>query len=179
MQIKNTATHYGLFSIIFHWVLAILVIGLLGLGLYMTSLDPSPARSKLYALHKSVGFIILVLGLIRIIWRIINITPILSMPWWEKTAALIVHWAFYILVLAMPLSGWLMSSAAGYPVSFFGLFNLPNLIEKNDYWRHFFADAHEVLSTILIVLIVIHVLATLKHHYYDKDNTLSRILSSR
>lgn len=176
MQIKNTSTRYGLAAIILHWLLALIVITLLCVGLYMTSLKVSPEKLKIYGLHKEFGIVVLTLVIIRILWRFINITPKLTIPHWERMAALAVHWALYILILAMPMTGWLMSSAAGFPVSFFGLVTLPNLIAPNDYLRHFFAQTHEILAIILIALIGLHFLATLKHHFYDKDDTLWRIL---
>ncbi|WP_131781058.1 cytochrome b [Legionella gresilensis] len=176
MDIKNTSSHYGLVAIILHWLLAIIVIAMLCVGLYMVSLDTSPEKLRLYGLHKAFGVVVLTLVTLRVLWRFINITPQLTIPRWERNAALTVHWLLYILLFAMPLTGWLMSSAAGFPVSFFGLFTLPNLIAPNDYWRDFFAQAHELLAYILIALITLHVFAALKHHFYDKDDTIRRML---
>ncbi|STX28113.1 cytochrome b561 transmembrane protein [Legionella beliardensis] len=176
MELKNTTTRYGLVAITLHWLLALIVITLLCVGLYMTSLKTSPEKLKLYGLHKEFGIVVLTLVIIRVLWRFFNITPKLTIPRWERNAALAVHWTLYILMLAMPLTGWLMSSAAGFPVSFFGLFTLPNLIAPNDYLRDFFAQTHEVLSNVLIALIVLHLFAALKHHFYDKDDTIRRML---
>ncbi|WP_419420299.1 cytochrome b [Legionella sp. D16C41] len=176
MQIKNTTARYGLVAITLHWLLAIIVITLLCVGLYMTSLQRSPLQIKLFGLHKEFGIVVLSLVTLRILWRFVNITPKLTIPRWERVASLTIHWALYILMFAMPLTGWLMSSAAGFPVSFFGLFTMPNLIAPNDYWRDIFAIAHEFLSNILIALIILHLLGALKHHFYNKDDTIRRML---
>lgn len=177
MQLKNSKTHFGLIAILFHWVMALLIIGMLGVGLYMTDLPIGIQKLKLYGMHKAFGILVLILVILRIIWRLSNNTPILAMPKLEVIAARLAHLALYALMLAMPLSGWLMTSAAGLPPSFFGLFTLPSLVAPNDDLRELFAFAHEWLAYGLIALIVVHTLAALKHHFYNKDNILKRMIS--
>ena len=177
MRLTNNETHFGLVAIIFHWLMALLIIGLLGVGLYMTGLPIGIQKLKLYGWHKEFGILVLALVILRIIWRLTNTTPVLSLPKLELLAARLAHLALYVLMLAMPLSGWLMTSAAGLPPSFFGLFILPSLVAPNDELRQLFALAHEWLAYGLIGIIGVHTLAALKHHFIDKDNVLKRMIS--
>src|SRR5579862_1112029 len=110
MQLKNSGTHYGLIAITLHWVMAILLIGLLALGLYMVGVPVSLEKLKLYGWHKEYGILALLLVLIRLVWRFTNVTPRLSLPLLEKLAARTVHWAFYGFMIAMPITGWLITS---------------------------------------------------------------------
>lgn len=176
MRVKNTSERFGIVAIALHWVIAFLIIGMLALGLYMVNLPTGLEKLKLYGWHKEYGLLILSLAIVRITWRIINKTPQLMLPWWEKLAAYSVHWAFYGFMFAMPITGWLISSAAGIRVSFFGLFTLPNLIEPNQQSLNFFAWCHESLGYALIVTIIIHVMAALKHHFINKDDILRRMM---
>lgn len=177
MRIKNNETHFGLVAITLHWLMAILIIGMLCVGLYMTSLPVGMLKLKLYGWHKAFGILILTLVILRILWRLTNATPVLALPWWERTAARLAHFVLYVLMLAMPLSGWLMTSAAGLPPSFFGLFTLPNLVAPNDELRELFGLMHEWLAYGLIAVIILHTLAALKHHFIDKDDILRRMIS--
>ncbi len=177
MQIKNTENHFGLVAILFHWIMAVLIIGMLCVGLYMVSLPPNDEKIQLYTWHKQIGVLILMLVSLRLFWRIINITPRLSIPWIEKITARIVHWMFYGLMFAMPLTGWLLSSSVNKPPSFFGLFTLPNLIEPNPELTPIFGFLHEWFAYSLIALIILHILASFKHHFIDKDDILKRMIS--
>lgn len=177
MQITNSKNSYGLIAITLHWVIAILLIALLALGLYMVGLPINLEKLKLYGWHKEYGILALILVMIRIIWRFANITPHLSIPLWEKLAARAVHWAFYGFMFAMPITGWLITSAAGLPVSFFGLVVLPNLVDPNNDLMTLFEEIHKWLGYGLIATIVLHVSAALKHHFINKDDILRRMLS--
>ena len=177
MQIKNSSNHYGLVAIMLHWVMAIIIIGLLCLGLYMTGLPTSPQKIKFYGWHKEFGALVFMLAALRILWYVANIKPSLSMlNTLERFGARAAHWALYGFMFALPLTGWLMSSASGFPVSFFGLFILPDLIAPNDEARHLFAQIHEWLAYGLIAIIILHVLAALKHYLIDRDDILQRML---
>src|SRR5579863_6886357 len=120
MQIKNTDNRYGIISIFLHWIMAALIIGLILLGLYMQALPISEKKLQLYGWHKELGILVLMLFVIRIIWRLSNIVPLLpsSIPDWQKLAAHAMHWCFYGLMLVVPVTGWLVTSAAGLPVAF-------------------------------------------------------------
>jgi cytochrome b561 len=177
MRIRNSDTHFGLVAILLHWIIAILIIGLLTLGLYMVDLPISLEKLKLYGWHKEYGLLVLALVIVRLGWRLINITPNLSIPFLEKIAARAVHWAFYVFMFAMPITGWLVTSAAGLPASFFGLFTLPNLIPASQESLIFYSDLHKWLGYGLIATIILHTLAALKHHFINKDDILRRMIS--
>lgn len=155
-----------------------LLFFMLGLGLYMTSLHISLEKLKLYGWHKECGILILMLVTLRLIWRLSNITPNFptEMPHWQKLAARAVHLAFYGFMIVMPITGWLISSAAGLPVSFFGLFVLPTLIPANEHLQALFSEIHTWLAYTLIAAICAHVAAALQHHFINKDDTLRRML---
>ena len=176
MLFKNTETSYGGVAIILHWVMAILIIGLIMLGIYMVGLPISYQKLKLYGWHKEYGFLALALVVIRLWWRLINMTPQLALPIFEKIAARTVHWLFYFCMFAMPLTGWMITSAAGLPASFFGLFVLPNLILPNEETRLLFQLIHQWLGYALLGLIFLHTSAALKHHFINKDDILRRML---
>lgn len=177
MNLKNSESRFGLVNILLHWIMAILIIGMLALGLYMVSLPISLEKLKLYGWHKEYGFIVLALATFRLFWRLTNITPHLSLPFLEMLAARAMHWAFYVLMFAMPISGWLITSAAGLPASFFGLFTLPGLINPNEEYRQLFQWVHQWLGYGLIAAIVLHASAALKHHFINKDDILRRMIS--
>lgn len=177
MLLKNSNNHFGLVAILFHWIMAILIIGLLIMGIYMVELPISLQKLKLYGWHKEYGLLALALVIVRLCWRIINISPELSLPRYEIIAARLVHWAFYGFMFAMPITGWLITSAAGLPASFFGLFTLPNLIAPDEEQRQFYELVHEWLGYGLIVTILLHASAALKHHFINRDNVLRRMIS--
>jgi cytochrome b561 len=179
--LKNTHCEFGIVSIALHWGTAILLVALCALGLYMVTLPDAGFNDKkimLILLHKQVGILTLYLVFLRIGWRIINVLPALeeTIPEWQKTVARFVHLLFYALMLALPLSGWLMSSSAGIPVSFFGLFTLPNLISYDEYLFRLFILLHRWLAYGLMGLLCIHAGAALMHHFLMKDRTLAKML---
>ncbi|QRN03828.1 cytochrome b [Legionella sp. MW5194] len=177
MRIKNDDSHFGLAAIGLHWLMAVLIIGLLILGFFMVSLPVSLQKLKLYGWHKEYGFLALFLVAVRLLWRLSNATPRLNLPRWEVLSARSVHWLFYALMLLMPLTGWLITSAAGLPASFFGWFILPNLTGPDEQLRQVFEQAHEWLAYALIGLIGLHTAAALKHFFINKDDVLQRMIS--
>ncbi len=177
MKIKNTASRYGSVAIIFHWLMAVLLILLVAIGLYMTRIPVSLEKLKLYGWHKEWGLLALMLVMLRIVWRIGNITPLLTnLPVWERLAAHTVHWSFYVLMFALPITGWMLTSAAGLVPSFFGLWVLPALVPPNPHLQNLFTEIHKWLSYALILIFCGHVGAALKHHFIDKDDILKRML---
>ncbi len=177
MRITNSNDRYGLITILLHWVVATLMIGLIILGLWMVQMPVSLEKLKFYGWHKEYGFMVLGLAIIRIIWRLSNITPTLPIPYWQELAARSVHWIFYGFMFALPITGWLITSAAGLPASFFGLITLPNLVAPSEEVRQLFQEVHKWLSYALIGFIGLHAAAALKHHFIDKDNVLRRMFS--
>lgn len=178
ITLKNTEDHYGIGAMLLHWVIALLIIGMLVVGLTMINLPVGLEKLKLFGWHKEFGILILVLAIIRVIWWLMNIMPALPsvMPYWQKLAARAVHFAFYIFMFAMPITGWLISSAAGLQVSVFGLITLPNLIAPDDSARILFAEIHKWLAYSLIAAICLHVGAALQHYFIDKDDVLQKML---
>jgi cytochrome b561 len=177
MQITNTKKHFGLVAILLHWIIAILIIGLLAEGLYMVKMAISLEKLKFFGWHKEYGILVLLLVVARTMWRIGNITPELDLPWWEVLAARSVHLAFYAFMFALPITGWLITSSAGLPVSFFGWFVLPDLVTANPEHMEQFEFFHKWLGYALILTICMHTAAALKHHFIDKDDILRRMLS--
>ena len=174
---KNTSNSYGYISKYFHWIMGIIIIGMIILGLYMSDLPKSDEKFYYYGLHKSFGALVLILFFARLIWRQITIQPnLLGNNKLEKRAAKAGHFVLYALMILMPLTGVLMSQGYGYDVSFFGLFVLPTLMGKNPELGALFKDMHEIFSNGLIAILVIHVAAALWHHFIRKDNTLRRML---
>jgi cytochrome b561 len=179
--IENTEDRFGIVAILFHWSMAFLIIGLTALGLYMVTLPDAGFNTKKITLilyHKELGLSVLYLLAARWAWRVTHLLPKLveHLPDWQKIAARFVHLSFYALMLALPITGWLMSSAAGIPVTFFGLFTLPDLVYRNDNLFQRLIDVHKWLGYALILLMFIHVGAALRHHFVFKDDTLRRML---
>ena len=182
-MLRNTDRHYGTVAMALHWIMALLLVGLIGLGLYMTGLPDvgfDKRKIQLILLHKEYGMLALVLALLRLAWRVGNVLPALvaQLPDWQKVVARFVHLCFYGLMFALPISGWLMSSASGIPVYFFG-FRLPDFIAHNEYRFQLLIDVHMWLSYALIGLIVVHAGAALRHHFLSRDNTLRKMLPGR
>lgn len=175
MKLWNTSNRFGSVSVSLHWLMAVLMIGQLALGIYMTRVQFNDFVMSLYSFHKSIGVLILGLVFLRLFWRYLNIVPTLNISAIEKFAAKATMWLLYALMIALPITGWGMSSAAGHPVMFFGLFTLPNLVAVNPATAALFNITHTYLAYTTIGLIVLHVLGALKHHYLDKSDILSRM----
>lgn len=177
MRLKNSSTHFGLVAIFLHWFMALLIIGLLAEGLYMVYMPVSLQKLMFYGWHKEYGLLALALVMLRFIWRLTNQVPQLALPKLEILAARAVHYAFYGFMFAMPITGWLLTCAAGLPPSFFGLFTLPNVIAANEENRLLLQTVHQFLGYGLIACICLHTAAALKHHFINKDNILKRMIS--
>jgi len=178
MQAKNTPDSYGSVTKGLHWVIALLIIGVLGVGLYMDFLATKVERFELMPWHKSFGITVLALATLRVLWHLSSRPPgfVAGLKDWEMQAARAVHILLYMAMFVMPLSGWLMSSAAGRTTKFFGLFDLPDLIGKDEALRNLLGAVHECSAYALIILIAAHAGAALKHHFIGKDATLRRML---
>ena len=178
MSNQTAPLAYTRTAISLHWLIGIAVLGMLGAGFYMTDMRISPDKLKIYMLHKSVGLSILALMIFRIVWRLTHRPPALpaSLPNWQRIASYVSHGLLYLLLIAMPLSGWLMNSASGFPTKLFGVLPFPQLIEKSQSAFEFWKYSHGVIAISLCGLIGIHVLAALKHHFIDKDVILNRML---
>lgn len=162
----------------FHWLVFVLMSGAFVVGFYMGDLPLSPTKLQLVSWHKWCGVTIFFLVLLRLTWRLMNPPPLqtATMPQWQVQASEIVHRLLYLLMLAMPLSGWLMSSAKGVPTVWLGLIQLPDLLEKNKPLGKALEEVHETIGYMILTLVTLHVLAALKHHFIDRDNVLARML---
>lgn len=168
---------YGLVAIILHWLVALAILALLGVGLWMTELKNSPTKIEVYTWHKWVGLTVLALAAFRLLWRLYRRPPApLPAPAWQLRAAAATHGLMYLLMLAMPLSGWLQNSASGFPLTWFGLFKVPALIARDREAFAFWQQTHEWLAWTLMAVIALHLAATIKHHFVDRDSTLTRML---
>ena len=161
----------------FHWAVAVLILGLLIVGFFMDTIEPSPFKYQVYGWHKATGIAVLFLGVCRIIWKHITQTPesLSAYKQWEKILSKTIHIVLYVAIIAMPLSGWIMSSAGGYPISFFGLFEVPGIVSKVSELGKLAKEAHEIWAWIIIGCVVLHIAGALKHHILDKDTTLNRM----
>lgn len=178
MGFENTSTEYGIISKLFHWSMALIIMGLLVLGFYMVSLDSTPFKFELYGWHKSFGALILFMVIARILWKFFNIKPerLATHKKWEKILAKIAHVALATGMICMPLSGWMMSSSGGHAVKMFGL-ELPAIVDKSKLINGWMSDLHEFFGYVLIIAILFHVAGALKHHFIDGDMTLKRMLT--
>jgi cytochrome b561 len=161
-----------------HWIAAALIIGNLAFGLYMVDLPLTPAKLKYYSWHKWAGVTIFLVSALRLLWRLTHPSPALpsSMPAWQRTAANASHHVLYLLFFAAPLSGWLFSSAAGFPTVYFGVLPIPDLLAKNKELADILKLVHRSLNYALVALVVMHIAAAIKHHVVDRDDVLARML---
>lgn len=172
---------WGTVSQLFHWTCAALIVALGGIGLYMTGLSSASAKVGVYALHKSLGITLLVLVLLRLLWRWTHAVPgvIAGTKRHLKLAADGMHGVLYAMMIAMPLTGWLINSTAGYPLKWFNLVRLPAIASKDEHLNGIAKALHEYGFWLLAVLVAGHVLAALYHHAFLQDGTLHRMLPSR
>ena len=168
---------YDKAQIALHWLIALLIFVTFPLGLYMADLKPSPTVLRLYSYHKWIGVTIFFLVALRLAWRATHGVPgpIAGMPRWQEIASKAIHHSLYLLMVAVPLSGWLMSSAEGFQTVWLGLVPLPDLLEKNKALGETLGDVHETLNWIMLALVAVHLAAALKHHFVDRDGLLLRM----
>jgi cytochrome b561 len=171
-------TRYTRTAVALHWLMALLLIGLFGVGIYMSDLPLSPQKLKIYSWHKWAGITAFLLVAIRLAWRAGHRPPALpaGMPAWQKTASHALHHLMYLLMVAIPVSGWLMSSAKGFQTVYFGVLPLPNLLSKNKELGELLATVHASLNFTMAALVVAHIGAAVKHHLLDRDDVLARML---
>ncbi len=182
MHTASTVRRYHGLSITLHWVLAIALVGMFGMGLYMADLPFSPQRLKLYNWHKWAGVTVLALSTLRLLWRLTHRPPALpqavtlSMPGWQMRAYHATHGLMYALFFIVPLVGWAYSSAAGFPIVWFGVLALPDFVSADKALAELIKPFHQISAFALAALVVLHVGAALKHHWIDKDGLLNRML---
>lgn len=181
VQIKR----YSTVAIVLHWLLALVILAMFAAGIYMTDLPFSPQRLKLYNWHKWAGVTFLALTLLRLVWRLTHRPPALplaltrTMPGWQHRAYHATHHLMYLLFFAVPLVGWAYSSAAGFPIVWFGQIPLPDLLPVNKELAELIKPLHKYLALALMALAGLHIAAAIKHQWVDRDGLLGRMLPSR
>jgi len=178
MPLRNSADRYGLVAKALHWTIALVIIGLIASGWYMVGLSYYDRwYPRLLDLHKAFGILALELGALKILWSLYSRPPPLSgLPRWERIAARSVHGMLYLLMLAVPVTGYAISTSAGDPVSVFGLYEVPALLPAWKGLERVATDLHYYLAYLTLALVVLHAAAALKHAFIDKDDTLRRMI---
>lgn len=174
-----TMQRYSLPAIVLHWLIALLIIGTFTLGLVMTDIPGlTPTKLRYFSWHKWAGVTVLLLAALRLLWRLRRAPPAYpaAMPAWQGRAAHGLHGLLYVLMFAVPLSGYFYSLAAGVPVVYFGLFPLPVLIEADPALKPVLGALHYWLNMGLAALVAVHVLAAMKHVLIDRDGIMGRML---
>ncbi|SBT04171.1 Cytochrome b561 homolog 1 [Candidatus Accumulibacter aalborgensis] len=181
MNWRNSTDRYGSLSIGLHWLVLLLFVGVYACielrDFFPKGSDP---REALKTWHFMLGLSVLVLGLLRLMLHLTAVVPRIepNPPQWQRRSARLMHLALYALMIGMPLAGWLLLSAAGKPIPFFGL-QLPALIAESKSVASLIKEVHETVGTVGYFLIALHAAAALFHHYFVRDNTLRRMLPSR
>ena len=166
-------------AIALHWLIALLIVCGFALGWVMTDIPGfTPTKLKYFSWHKWIGVTVFALAVLRILWRATHAAPVMPrrMPVWQRGAAHVVHLLLYALMIAIPVSGYLYSSAANVPVVYLGLIPLPRLIAPDPHLKELLKNVHITLNYTLLVLVALHVVAALKHQWLDRDGLLSRML---
>jgi len=177
MSLRSNDRQWGSVAKFFHWIIALAILGNGTFGLLM-DLAPTPMQKiNWLALHKSIGLTVLALFLLRVLWRWSDRhPPDEPAPRWQLLAARLTHGVLYVLIAALPLTGWWFNSLTGKPLQWFKLFNLPALATKNTSMSHLAHAVHLYLFWLLLLVLVAHVGAALRHHMFDRDNVLRRML---
>lgn len=180
---RNSADRWGNIARLLHWTIAVLILALIAVGALMGGMDNNMTKYQVYIMHKSFGLLVLLLVVCRLVWRLASRKPaaIASIPWYMNAAAEITHWALYVLMLAIPLSGWLMNSYANFPLNWFGVeaLRVPNLVtvtpDIGGPRARELGDLHGTLAWLLLFIVAVHAGAALYHHFVRKDPVLARM----
>lgn len=181
MPIGNTPTRFGSLGVFFHWSVVLMVISQFVLVHFAQDAEDKHnlmGQIAWLARHKSMGITILAFATLRLLWRWLSPPPPFpaGMPNWQRLAGRGNHVVLYALLFALPLTGWAMSSAANFSVSYFHLFTLPNFVSPDKGLKQTLENVHGLLATLLMIFAAIHVVAALKHHFFDRDGVLLRML---
>lgn len=177
-DIEPVQTRYGAVAIALHWLVAAALVALYWIGWEMVDLPLGPDKLRLYALHKSIGLTVLLVAIARLLWRATHRPPALpaDIAPWQKTVSAITHWSLYALLLLIPLTGWVLNGTTGFPLSWFGVVSVPNLVGAMPDWKNSAAFVHEFFGKILLALVALHVAGALHHHFVLRDAILTRMV---
>lgn len=181
MKKNKTPVDFSSPTKFFHWLIAVIVILMLSGGFFLEDI-PKQYAGVAFMMHKSIGLSILALMILRLLWILHAGRPPLpgTVRPWERILSRIVQYGFYLFLILMPVSGWVMSVAAGRVPTFFGLFNVPMpWITPNEHFSNVMFSVHQVIAWTLIVLVVLHVSGALKHHFIDRDDVLRKMLPAK
>ncbi|MBI5593616.1 MAG: cytochrome b [Deltaproteobacteria bacterium] len=179
-MLKNTIDSYGLIARLFHWIIFLMVIGVIMGGDIAADMPAGPGKAVILGLHKSFGFTILVLVVLRLLWRLTNPRPRdLGASRFQNKLGHAMHFFLYILLLSQPTIGILMSQAFGHPVYPFDLFEVPTFVNENIRLGKILLEIHETLWIVLAISVGIHAAAALKHHFIEKNRTLMRMIRGK
>jgi cytochrome b561 len=174
------ASRYNGPAIVLHWLLALLIVGAFGVGVYMHELPVSPSRLRLYSYHKWTGVTILALSALRLLWRLAHKAPAsVPMPGWQAAVAHGTHGALYALFFIVPLVGWAYSSAAGFPIVWFGVLPLPDFVPVDRALASAIKPWHERTAMLMALLVALHVAGVIKHQFIDRDGLMDRMRPGR
>lgn len=178
MKLRNTDERYGAFHQLLHWLIGLAMIGMVILGFVMEDITPKETRYFVYGIHKSLGVTVLFLVIIRLFWRFTNPIPHLpaGMPAWQQWLAHATHLALYVVMIGMPLSGWIMSSSAGYPVNLWGMGELPEIYGKDKTMNDITHELHEIGGWAVVLFVSLHAVGAFYHQFIRKDGLLMRML---
>ncbi|MEC7760298.1 MAG: cytochrome b [Pseudomonadota bacterium] len=173
-MIGNSETSFGAVTRAIHWVTAVLVIGMLGFGIYIARMEVDMSNFHLFGWHKTIGIVVLTLVVVRLVWHRLTPPPgpMETVPRWQLRLATVAHLALYLLLIAVPLTGWIASAATGIDVVIFGSWTLPRIAPVSEAWETGFFAAHGVLTKLLAALVVLHVAGAL----HRSDGTLGRMV---
>ena len=176
MTMRNTENHWGWLSKLLHWLTAVLILIQIPLGFYAEELKFSPLKLDLFVWHKSIGMLILLLAIERLLWRITGTIPKpLDNNPIQRRLAQLAHALLYGLMLALPISGWITTSAANIPTKLFWLIELPAITGPDEALKNLAAEVHEVCVIMLIIILLVHIGAALYHHFKLRDSILKRM----
>jgi cytochrome b561 len=181
VRFRNTADSWGAVARSLHWLIAALILSQFLIGSIADEMKLTPAKLDLFVWHKSIGITVLLLAVLRLAWRIGNPPPPppAGMPAWERKLAGLAHWVMYVLIFAVPLSGWWISDASRVPFKAFFVLPMPDFIATDRAVQETAAEVHEALTTTLLVVVIVHVAAALRHHFLLHDDVLRRMLTGR
>lgn len=181
VRLRNTADSWGAAARGFHWLIAALILAQFVIGKTAEEMDLTPAKLDLFVWHKSIGVTVLLLAVLRLAWRLANPPPAppAGTPIWERKAAAAAHWALYLLLFAVPLSGWWVSDASRVPFKAFFLLPMPDFIAVDRPMQEAAAEVHEMLTMTLFIVLLAHAGAALRHHFLLRDDVLRRMLTAR
>jgi cytochrome b561 len=170
---------YSLPAILLHWAIALLIVAAFALGTIMVDIPGlTPTKLRYYSWHKWLGVTVMGLACLRLLWRLLKTPPppAATLAPWQRRASHATHLLLYVLIFAVPISGYFYSLAAGVPVVYLGIFPLPVLIERNQELKEILKEVHYWLNMALLAAVALHVAAALKHHFVDRDEVLKRML---